>query len=144
MNATLLLGLSLALGAPALKDPPKKESSIIGEWKAEQIIAGGKPAAAQSSDVRWVFEKDGTRAIWRDGKRAVTGTFVADSKVKPATVDLDTGPAGGATYLCIYKIEGDTLTLIVGWQKVSRPTEFASPDGSQCTLYVFKRVKPKD
>jgi len=139
-----MLFAALAVGAPALKDPPKKESSIVGEWKAEQIIAGGKPAAAQSSDVRWVFAKDGTRAISRDGKQAQTGTFAADPKANPANLDMDKGPAGEPRYLCIYKIEGDTLTLNVGWPNASRPTEFASPAGSQCTLYVFKRVKSKD
>ncbi|HJZ93161.1 MAG TPA: TIGR03067 domain-containing protein [Gemmataceae bacterium] len=144
MNASLLLPVALSLAAPALKDRPKKESSIVGEWKAEQIIAGGKPARAQSSDVRWVFAPDGTRVISRDGKQAQTGTFEADPKAKPATLDLDKGPAGDPRYLCIYKIEGDTLTLNVGWPKADRPTEFASPAGAQCTLYVFRRVKAKD
>jgi hypothetical protein len=58
-------------------------------------------------------------------------------------LDLDRS-AGGAGYLCIYKIEGDTMTLNVGWPRTDRPTDFSSPAGSQCTLYVFRRVKGKD
>jgi uncharacterized protein (TIGR03067 family) len=146
MTATLVLGLALGVGAPALKEK-EKPPSLVGEWVIEQCTVGGKaPQAAPPGrdSTRWVFRADGSRAILGpDGKEIVGGSYTSD--VKAGTLDLDStgGPAGGQ-YLCLYKLEGDTLTLNVGWQKAPRPTAFESPPDSQCTLYVMKRVKPKD
>jgi uncharacterized protein (TIGR03067 family) len=139
MQATLLFA-ALSFGAPALKEKPT--DTIVGEWVAVSITVAGKPVTAENPVVHWVFEPDGSRMILRDGERVLTGRFVADPKANPATVDLDKERAGGPKYRCIYAIEVDTLTLNVGWEKSSRPTEFASRDG--CSLYVFKRVKTKD
>jgi uncharacterized protein (TIGR03067 family) len=139
MQATLLFA-ALGLGAPALKEKPA--DTIVGEWVAVSITVAGKPVATEKPVVRWVFKPDGSRTISRDGELVLSGHFVADPKAKPATVDLDKGPAGGPKYRCIYSIEGDTLTINVGWEKSSRPTEFASRDG--CSLYVLKRVKTND
>jgi hypothetical protein len=41
-------------------------------------------------------------------------------------------------------VDGETLTLNVGWQMAPRPPGFESPLDSKCTLYVMKRVKAKD
>jgi hypothetical protein len=32
MCSSLLIVVALAVGAPAAKDPPKKEPSVVGEW----------------------------------------------------------------------------------------------------------------
>ena len=40
MHATLFL--ALALSAPALKDPPKKAPTVVGEWEVESITSGGR------------------------------------------------------------------------------------------------------
>lgn len=141
MNATLLLAMTV--GAPALKEKPVAET-LVGEWKAETITVGGKPAASQGSDVRWIFDAEGGREITKGGRRAAKGIYVVDPKAKPAILDLDKSPSAEPEYKCIYKIDGDTLTLNVGWPKADRPSEFASPDGAKCTLYVFKRVRAKD
>jgi uncharacterized protein (TIGR03067 family) len=142
MNAVLLSTVIL-LGAPALKEKPR-DATIVGEWVAQEITAGGRPTKVRADDVTWIFKADGTREIRREGKLAFSGKFVDDPKALPATLDLDRQANGEAVYLCIYKIDGDTMTLNVGWQKVARPGEFTSPEGSQQTLYVFKRVKVKD
>lgn len=141
MNTTLLL--TLVLAAPALKEK-SREGTIVGEWVAQEITAGGRPTKVKAEEVTWVFKSDGTREIHREGKLAFSGKFVDDPKASPATLDLDRQANGEAVYLCIYKLAGDTLTLNVGWQKVARPSEFTSPEGSQQTLYVFKRVKAKE
>jgi uncharacterized protein (TIGR03067 family) len=140
MNTTLILALTLA--APALKDATT--GTIVGEWIAEQITVAGKPVRVTNPVVRWTFAKDGSRAIFRDDEKVLAGKYAFDPKTSAAAVNLDAGPKGGPACLAIYKIEGNMLTLNVGWQKAARPTEFASRDDSQCSLYVFKRIKPND
>ncbi len=141
MQATLLITV-LALGAPALKEKGAK-TTIVGEWVAEQCIVSGRPPAQWKGETRWVFKSDGARSISKGGQQLVTGTYSIDTRKSPAILDLDpNAPAG--SYPCIYKIEEDTLTLNVGWQKAPRPEAFDSPPGSLCTLYVFKRVTAKD
>lgn len=141
MNTTILLGIALGIGAPALKE---KESppSLVGEWVIEQSTVGGRPSPPGMNPNRWVFRTDGSRAIFGpDGKELVGGNYTTDPKA--GTLDLDStgGPVGGE-YLCRFKLDGDTLVLNVGWQKAPRPGGLEP--GTQCTLYVMRRVKVKD
>jgi hypothetical protein len=141
MCPTLLLAVALA--APALKEketPP----SLVGEWVIEAATVGGKSSPPGGNPNRWVFRADGSRAIFGpDGKELVGGNYTTDPKA--GTLDLDsTGAAIGLPYLCRYRLDGETLTLNVGWQKAGRPAALESPPDSRCTLYVMKRVKAKD
>jgi uncharacterized protein (TIGR03067 family) len=133
------LFLALVVAAPALKDKPRPAAaSVVGEWAIESAVVGG----STQNDIpnRWVFHADGTRQILNGDKTIASGTYAIDPKADPASIDLDPGAASGV-YPCIYRLDGDTLTVNVGWQKSDRPTKFESAPGSQCTLYVFKRVK---
>ena len=137
MTTTLLLGLTVAAGAPALKEKAAP-ATIVGEWAIEQCTVGGNPSQGVSN--RWVFNADGTRSIvGKEGKEVAGGNYSTDPK--DGTLDLNSTGALGMPYLCRFKVDGDTLTLNVGWQKAPRPPGFDSPPGSQCTLYVMKRVK---
>src|SRR5262245_50439654 len=143
MNAAVLLGMSLALGAPALKELPKKDSPIVGEWKVEQMTVGGQPSEKVSA-MRWLFAVDSVLTIYFDDRPAATHHFVSNPKADPATVDLNSDNQPFLTYRCVFKLEADTLTLHVGWADGSRPAGFECPAGCKSTLYVFRRVKPKD
>ena len=138
---TMLLALSIA--APALKDKTPPAAPLVGEWIIEQATVGGQGPAANPNPNHWVFRADGSRSILNsEGKSLAEGHYTANSK--DGALDFDSGMPPAAGYLCLYKVEGDTLTLNVGWQKAPRPVAFESPGGSQCTLYVMKRVKSKD
>ena len=142
MTPTLLLGVALGLGAPALKEKDRPPS-LVGEWVIEESTVGGKPSPPGANPNRWVFQADGSRRIvGPDGRELAGGQYTNDPKA--GTLDLDGKQPIDAQYLCLYKLDGDTLTLNVGWQKAGRPAAFESVLGSQCTLYVMKRVKPKD
>lgn len=143
MNTTVLLGLAFGIGAPGLKEK-EKPATLIGEWVIEEATVGGKPSPPGSNHNRWVFRADGTRAIFGpDGKELAGGNYTTDTKT--GTLDLDsTSATDGAPYLCRFKVNGDTLTLNVGWQKEPRPAALESPPDSKCTLYVMRRIKPKD
>ena len=141
MNSALLV-LVLSLGAPALKEKPRP-TTIVGEWVAEHLTVGGRDAPPKT-EIRWVFSADGERSIINNGQRYVQGRYTTDPKALPATLDLDPDKGPANSYACIYKIDGDTLTLNLGWQMAERPSSFKSPAGSKCTLYVFRRVKTSD
>lgn len=142
MTATVLFGLALAVGAPALKEKDRP-ANLVGEWVIAECTVGGKPSPAGPSPNRWVFKADGSRQILgAKGQEIVGGSYTADPK--GGTLDLKSTGAPEAPYLCRFKVDGDTLTLAVGWQKAPRPEGLASPPGSQCTLYVMTRVKAKD
>ena len=139
MTATVLLGLALGVGAPALKEKDRP-ATLAGEWVIVEAVVGGRPSPPGAAPNRWVFNADGSRAIRAaDGKELAGGSYTTDTKA--GTLDLLSTGAPDAPYLCRYKVDGDTLTLNVGWQKAPRPEAFASPADSQCTLYVMTRVK---
>jgi uncharacterized protein (TIGR03067 family) len=146
MATTLLLGLAVGLGAPALKDPPKKAATVAGEWEVVSMTTGGR-AAGVGTDLRYTFTDDGRWLIHRDGQEVgpqLRRGFVVDPKPDPPTVDLisNSAAANGPRLIGIFKIEGDTLTICGTRQKgAERPTKFDSPDGSQIAVYVLKRVK---
>jgi uncharacterized protein (TIGR03067 family) len=136
------LVLALTLGAPALKEKDKAPT-IVGEWVIEQATVGGKPSPPGDSPNRWAFNADGQRFIRAPGGKILAeGRYTSDAKT--GTLDLDGDKQAADVYACLFKIDGDTLTLNVGWQKSLRPTNFECPAGSQSTLYIMKRVKAKD
>jgi uncharacterized protein (TIGR03067 family) len=142
MNATLLVGLALAVAAPAPKTAGKDETpSVVGEWMLETAHRAGKidkpPEGAGIT-----FTADG-KALFREGRRdrVEEGTYTVDPKKNPAEIGI-TPPAKekAPTVLGIYKIEKDTLTLcmVLGGQ---RPKTFEAPAGSEVMLMTLKRVK---
>lgn len=144
MSTALVLALALVAGAPNKKDPPAKEPpSIVGEWVGETAVSGGKPKPpAPDGGITFTFTADG-KLLVREGKRdkPEEGTYKADPKKSPAEIDLVPQTAGnGPTLQGIYKIDGDTLTFCFALG-AERPTEFASPVGSQVMLITCKRAK---
>ena len=145
MQATLLLGAALALGAPALKDPPKKPHNIVGEWVVESAMTAGKARPQAGDPLKYVFTADGKWIVYR-GERKLTGDqrgYVTDAKKDPPTIDLTIDVADQETRktLGIFKVEGDTLTLCIGRINGDRPKNYEATPEAPATLYVFKRVK---
>jgi uncharacterized protein (TIGR03067 family) len=145
MNATLLLGVAVGLSAPALKDPPKNRTDLVGEWAVESAIASGNRATTGGNLV-YTFTKEGKWFIRRGdeelgaGKRGVE----FDPKADPPQVTLvsDATRLGSSRRHGIYKIEGDTATLCVAAAGEPRPTMFESTARNRQTIYVLKRKKP--
>ena len=148
MNAALL-GLAVIVSAPGLKDRPKKDTGIVGEWVLESSMLGGK-AAKIASGLRYEFTADGQWIIRREGAevKALPRTFKVDVKTNPATIDVtyqkpDGGPADQPGMLGIYKIEGDTLTICYAPGSAERPTTFEPAGGARVAVLVLKRAKKK-
>ena len=128
---------SWAVAAP-IKNPAKKDSpTIFGEWVS----------ATDGDGVRHVFAEDGKylRVENMAGRQQQTySTYVVNTKKNPAEFDI-THPGPKFTFLGIYKIEGDTLTLCISGQMGrDRPTKFENSAEPPVLLVTYKRVKPKD
>jgi len=139
----LLFGTALALGAPALKDPPKTDPPIVGDWKLVEWLQNGTGMAfADGTGV--AFRPDGKR-LWWDGPGSVDERgYRLLPKASPAEIDLirhDGGPQP-TVFPSIFKIDGDRLILAIGLPGCDRPTEF--DPGKVTYLMTFSRIKSKD
>jgi uncharacterized protein (TIGR03067 family) len=145
MYTSMLLGLAVTVGAPAVKDPPKKDPSIVGTWAGEKAVSGGQEKPVPKGGIEFIFGADGTFTV-REGTRGPKGgaTYKIDTKKKPAEIDI-IPPTGKdePTVPGIFKIEGDTLTMCIArdGKDSQRPKAFESPEGAQTMLMIFKRVK---
>jgi uncharacterized protein (TIGR03067 family) len=149
MCPCLLVCLSLSVGAPGAKDPPKTEASIVGQWEGEKAVSGGKDKPVPAGGVTMTFTADG-KVLVREGKRekAEEATYKVDATKDPAEIDIlpPADKAARGTVRGIFKIDGDTLTLCYarGKGEADRPTKFDSPEGSRVMLMTLKRTKKKD
>jgi uncharacterized protein (TIGR03067 family) len=146
-----VLVVTLALGAPALKDPPTKETGLVGEWELETVATGNnppKPPRPKGAGVtRYVFTADGTWIVYRGERRLGDDrAYFTDPKSNPPAIDLRYEPAeqDGRLSRGIYKVEGDRLTLCVARGDQPRPKAFESSPDAPATIYIFRRANPKD
>src|SRR4051812_4730878 len=140
MNSLPALVVSLALGAPAVKEAPKKADtpSIVGEWKCVDAVGGGRPADPEElSTMGHTYTADGdARMQW--GPATSTGKYTVDTKKDPAEIDI-VSAKNGKTFKAIVKIEKDLLVFCMAEGGGIRPTKFESPSGARILLLTFKR-----
>jgi uncharacterized protein (TIGR03067 family) len=74
------------------------------------------------------------------------GTSVVDTKKRPNTVDInsDLGPNKGKTILAIVEIDGDSMKACYDLKDKTRPTEFATKEGTGLVLILYKRETKKN
>jgi uncharacterized protein (TIGR03067 family) len=146
MNATLLLGLAVAIGAPIKDKDVPKELSIVGEWVGEKAEFGGMNLPVPDGGINFSFTADGKMTI-REGTRPTpdAGSYTIDTKKNPAEIDLIPAPGKKEpTVQAIVKVDGDTMTLCFArgpGGTTTRPAKFESPAGSQTVVITLKRVK---
>jgi len=139
LNA-LLLGTALCVAAPNLKEPPKDEVPILGDWTlVEWLQLGTRMAAADGAGVEFL---PGGKRLWRDGPGETDQRqYKLYPKTIPAQIDLirtDSGPQP-LVHPCIFKIDGARLVIAVGPPGGERPKEF---DAAKATmLMTFTRAK---
>ena len=134
-----LLALALSVSAPALKDPPRPEPSLVGRWANTEILINGTDGRPGNEDLTYEFTADGRwLSFWGGKERSRGETYVVDPKARPATIDLITDkswPMRG-----IYKVQGDTLTVLLRVCNDSRPASFETKTGGVMKM-VLTRVK---
>src|SRR6185437_670782 len=111
--------------------------ALKGTWVA---------AEEDGIDSKWTFEGQTLKASVNGID--YTCKVKIDPKAKPhATADLtiDDGPeeAKGKTSQCLYKLDGDKLTLCVSLPGKDRPKEFEQAEG-EAFLFKLKKEKAAD
>jgi uncharacterized protein (TIGR03067 family) len=117
-------------------------SKLDGAWTAVSAERDGKPADELNGH-RLTFAGN-TFVVDRDGKVLYKGTFKADPARRPARIDFRNteGEAKGATWLGVYRLEGDTLTIADNAPDPMkpRPTRLSTTAGSGHVMLTFKRA----
>ena len=145
MYAAAVIVLSVSVTAPQLKDKSPKEPPIFGDWLRVGHTEAGAPVAPDREPHRQVFKTDGEWEYYYGDKGAPGGkSFAVDPRQSPPTIDISINSGASTHYRGIYKVEGDTLTLCLVTGDRDRPKAFESTQDRPTTIWVFKRIKPKD
>lgn len=142
------LGLALcvlfALISHAQDATPSPLAKHQGTWKVVSFTRNDSQTPKEITDsIIRIVEKD--HVIWKRNGKAFAGTkIVLDDSKSPTWIDVlpDGGPGKGEKIPGIYRQEGENLTICMADKGKTRPTEFASPKGSDLTLMVFRRAPP--
>jgi uncharacterized protein (TIGR03067 family) len=146
MTPSVLIGLALAVGAPAPKETPKETPKLEGEWVVEKFE--GPKEDQPPGSITMTITAD--RILIKEAKRdkPEEAGYIADLKKKPATIDIRPGRPGGAgappkemVVQGILEINGDTLKLCFTRDGAERPTEFKGDAEKGVMLIFLKRVK---
>lgn len=144
MNATLVAVLALSLGAPKIKDPVDKDPSVVGYWQLMEWTIDGVDQQAGQNYVHQ-YTADGRRILKLGDSDPDEGrTFKVVPGKKPHAIDLfrPSGQPAPDQFKAIYKIDGDTFTLVIAQGVgLDRPTSFDVTGGTNLTRMVFRRVK---
>jgi len=136
---TWVLATSVLLGAPALKSTPKSVKPPDGVWlAAETVVEGDLVPDPEGRQTTWEFTSSARtvhcailgrshkqRACYRDLDGALEADFDEGERLLKA----------------IWKVDGETLTVCMGWEGGPRPTQYAAPKGSGHLLFVLKRAR---
>jgi uncharacterized protein (TIGR03067 family) len=118
-------------GEPAMSDYER----IQGRWV---LVSGERHGKEFSADVvkgvTLEFSQDTLSTHNRD--RVSTAKFKLHSETAPKGIDMD---MDGSTGRGIYKLDGDTLTILHGEVQDDRPTEFDPRKTPRLTLLQLKR-----
>jgi uncharacterized protein (TIGR03067 family) len=118
--------------------------AVQGEWTVEKVQEDGK----------WKLdrEKPGTpvtiaekKITVRDENNSWEVLYKLDPAAKPKAIEI-TPTVGEFTNKAskgLYKLDGDTLTIVYGIPTREAPTEFATKEGSRQIMFVLKRGKGK-
>jgi uncharacterized protein (TIGR03067 family) len=112
---------------------------LQGTWELTRAVGRGKEVVPDKGAVTFVIKGDTMKRFVRDVDRNDPLTIKVDATAKPARIDLTPAKPGDPKMLGIYELDGDNLKVCMSATK--RPEKFESPEGSDITLLVMKRVK---
>jgi len=138
------LGDDVSEATPAfVPEKPIATATLHGTWRAVSMkIDGATPPDEIFRRVTVAFA-EGT-FIMQSPRVKNSGSFRHSATESNAQLDLvvKDGPSKGQTFLAIYKLSGDRLTVCLNFGASKRPTKFDAPPGSQCMLIEYEREKP--
>ena len=146
MRSAILIALvaaAWAAAAPGSKDPPPpKPSPLVGEWEPVSQTTQGRTVPWDYGKRVFAFTADGRYGEYGEGGRAKADwrTYKADDKADPPALDI-LEPTGTVPWRD--RVDGDTLTLCMPEDGVTRPAAIEAAKGSKTVILTLKRVAPK-
>lgn len=135
--ALLLLTVGINSGCAKQEKPAMNEKDRIqGEWL---LISGERHGEVFSDNligkVRLTFSGSSLKTAKSDGVTEATFTLHPEMNPKGIDVDMD-----GNLGLGIYRLDGDTLTLLHGEVEEPRPKDFEAVKNGNLTLLVLRKA----
>lgn len=144
MSRKLIASLAvMILLAPVARGADDDEQSVQGTWIPVSAELGGKALPDEVLKMMKMEIKE-SKYIVTVGPGTDEGSVKLDPAKAPKEIDVSgtKGPNKGKTFLAIYELKGDTWRICYDLSGKSRPTEFASKEGTKLYLVEYKRPKP--
>ena len=148
--AVMLIGAPLCLpqaaAGPCGGEERGKEKGVKmldGRWEIVNAEREGKELGGGFRGFTMIVKGKTFDVVSEEGERVSSGTIQLDSGKSPPTVDLTytAGVSKGTTFLGVYELQGDTLTIALVEAGAARPKRVESRPGSGVTLYEYRRKK---
>jgi uncharacterized protein (TIGR03067 family) len=137
MKRRVLPGLLFALVLTACAHTPPGGARLDGRWAPTRAELGGQDFPIANFGGATLRLAADTYTFGGD-----SGTYAVVPAASPAQMDIHgaVGPNAGRTIPAIFMLIGDQLTVCYQLGPGERPTELASPKGSQILLVSYRRV----
>ncbi|HEX5106688.1 MAG TPA: TIGR03067 domain-containing protein [Pirellulaceae bacterium] len=135
-----LIAICAATSARA-EDAPDDLKLLAGTWKpAAADLGGNKIDAMVLEKASFVVEGDKYTVTVNDFTEK--GSFKIEPTKEPKQLDFfpTEGSNNGKTFLCVYKFDGECLTICYSLDTISRPENF-EPLSNTLLLVQYERVK---
>jgi uncharacterized protein (TIGR03067 family) len=147
MNRTLIgivLTLLSATASPATAaaaEEPDDLKQLAGSWKPKEANLGDNKIDSMVLE-KAVVAYEGDKYTITIGEKEEKGTLVLDSKKIPKCMDIfpTSGDNNGKTFLAVYELAGDSLTICYSLTPTVRPENF-EPNSNTLLVVKFERIK---
>jgi uncharacterized protein (TIGR03067 family) len=114
-----------------------------GKWQAIEAELNGKPFPPEAAKgIQLTIDGDKYVVTTNEGEDRGTVRYVPDEKPSALDITGTDGPNKGKTFLAIYKVVGDKLTVCYDLSGKSRPKEFKTTPKSMLFLATYRKQKP--
>jgi uncharacterized protein (TIGR03067 family) len=147
MNRTLIgivLTLLSATASPATAAAAEEQDDLkqlAGSWKPKEANLGDNKIDSMVLE-KAVVAYEGDKYTITIGDKEEKGTLVLDSKKIPKCMDIfpTSGDNNGKTFLAVYELAGDSLTICYSLTPTVRPENF-EPNSNTLLVVKFERIK---
>jgi uncharacterized protein (TIGR03067 family) len=147
MNRTLIgivLALLSATASPATAAAAEEQDDLkqlAGSWKPKEANLGDNKIDSMVLE-KAVVAYEGDKYTITIGDKEEKGTLVLDSKKIPKCMDIfpTSGDNNGKTFLAVYELAGDSLTICYSLTPTVRPENF-EPNSNTLLVVKFERIK---
>lgn len=125
------------------KKPTEGEVKMLeGTWQlVTGELAGMKFPEEVAKGIRLTLTADRYVVATPDGDDEGTVQLMPDKMPKALDVSGTKGPNKGKTFLAIYEVQGESLTVCYDLEGTTRPTEFKTKPKTKLFLATYKKVK---